>query len=90
VKKLTNARRVAVEIALHDARKARDEANLIQAVSGTMNPEWRAQMRIVWDAEGLVKSTLGCSMTRFLALLDKVKTLDDYYYADGTPVKDVK
>lgn len=83
MKKLTPERRAILEPAIAQARPALTKASALNS----MTPEWRTQMRIVWDAERLLQDTIGLAMTKSWAVMRDGVELDSFFEADGTPKK---
>ena len=86
MKKLTAERRVIATDLIEIGYKAMLDAMPYRREM-YMTPHWREYMGKYWKAEEGLQTLLGLSMTRANALLEKSKTLDDYFAADGTPFK---
>jgi len=83
MKKLTNERRALLEPEILKAREALQTAETLISVT----PEWRANMKIVWSCQELLEKELGLSMTRQWLIVQNKAQLNDYFLADGTPIK---
>jgi hypothetical protein len=86
MKKLTAPKIALLEPAVEHARVAFKAARQAPALT----PDWRAQMRIVWDTEWLLEAELSMPMSKRIKVIHEGVELASFFDADGFPLKAVK